>query len=131
MAKKKIYEVQDEETRPRAYGLSYQDLKEVKHAQVHNEVIMVPCNGDPTMEIPAHEADSVYMVRTEALFFDENTGEKLSKPRIEKYNLPNWKLMNRVNAFGGKKLEVLHDPTLIEKPKKAGRKPKEQAPPEE
>lgn len=119
---KKVYDTQDEGERKRAYGMSYNDLKELRHAQVHGEMKMVTCNGDPKEQIPAHEADHVYLLRTEALFFDELTGEKLSSPRYEKYNIPVFKNMQKINAFRGKKVEILHDPTLAPEPKAAPKK---------
>lgn len=71
---------------------------------------MVKCNLNPDYEIQAQEADFLIVILAEAKLFDQNTGEKLSRPKVEKYRIRDFERMDKMGFFKGKDVEILHDP---------------------
>lgn len=61
-------------------------------------------------EVPEHELFSFH-VALEARAFHAATGEKLSVPRVQKYDKENFKLVHDNRGFEGKTVFILHDPT--------------------
>lgn len=93
-----------------AHGMSAEELDELKYKQNYEEEIdMVEAkNGeDPEYEIPAHEAHLAH-IRLEAKVFSQQSGEKLSRPRIQKFYPAELGAMLGRNALRGYTVEMLH-----------------------
>jgi len=73
---------------------------------------MVPCNLAEDVFIPEHEQFDIVYVETEAKLFNQETGEKISRPKKEKYRIRVFEQMDKKGYFKGKTVKILHDPRL-------------------
>jgi hypothetical protein len=87
-------------------------MEELRIKQEHGDVDMVPCNIDQSVMIAAHEVYDIIYVETEAKLFNEKTGEKISRPKKEKYRIRVFEDMEKRGFFKGKTVKMLHDPRL-------------------
>lgn len=60
---------------------------------------------------PDNEKDT-YHVKMEKVKFDPNTGERLSRPDIQKFGQKEFRIQRDILANMGWKLDILHDPTI-------------------
>lgn len=109
-AKAKVVAVAAPPKKVVAHGMSAEELEELKYKQNYDEAIdtVEAENGeDPTYELPAHEAHLAH-IRLEAKVFSQQSGEKLSKPRIQKFYPAELGAMLGRNALRGYTVEMLH-----------------------
>ena len=78
--------------------------------------------GSGTKDVPITEVtaenylvpkgeENTYHVRQEITTFDQRTGRRLSKPRVQKYGAKEFKSIERILRQQGYSVEVLYDPT--------------------
>lgn len=74
--------------------------KDVPIAEVTAENYIVP-KGE----------EGIYHVRQEVKTFDQRTGKRLSRPRIQKYGVKEYQTVSRILRQQGYEMELLYDPT--------------------
>jgi hypothetical protein len=99
-----------------SYGLSHHELEEVRRAQVANEnpVMVEAIGGREGYEVPAHEFLYVYHVEVEENRWDPDTGNKVGKPVIKKFNIDSFKMVTEQGIFQGYSTVILHDPVAAQ-----------------
>lgn len=110
-----------------AHGLTHKQIEEIGLAQKNGEVNLIPANNagkgqinDPYFKedyadykIPDYEEKNTYHVAEESRQFKAfgATPERMSVPKVNKYNLAAFKFMQDNHGFEGKIVHILHDPT--------------------
>jgi hypothetical protein len=97
-----------------AHGMTRRQMKELQRAQavgLQGDVKMLPGNGPEAngYELPEYEKNLVH-VELEMPQFDQFTGERKSKPSVQKYGVPEFEAAKQHNGFAGYTTKILHAP---------------------
>lgn len=95
-----------------AHGMTLDQLADYQLSQQLNEEIeMIEGNGEGNYSLPYVERDIMH-VELEARHFETSSGEKLSRPKVVKYNVIQYESMLKREYFKGYTVRVLHDGKL-------------------
>lgn len=110
----------------RAFGLTHGDMETIRTHALHGTTPMIPANNTDTITdrefkedfkdgfmIPAHEVE-FYHVAIEEKLFDQATRERLSSARVQVFDKTTFEMLINMkpnNAFNGKSVHILHNPT--------------------
>jgi hypothetical protein len=102
---------------------THEQMEDLRIAQVNNETEKMPANKARSIpdeyfrkeyenyKINEYDADS-YHVAMEARLFNQQTGQKISRSRVQVFDPQTFKRLVDSNGFHGHVTYVLHDPTL-------------------
>lgn len=108
------------------HGMSRKQLDDFHYNQIHNQVKKIPANRAKLIndkffkeefsdyEIAEHDAMHYHVIQ-EARVFDQQTGDRKTKPVIQIYNEAMFNFMTKNDGFKGMITFVIHDPQKAEK----------------
>ena len=112
------YTNQDPNKRISKEGKTYADLQTLADQQAYGEEPMMPGNMDSDKMVPVYTKDTHYVIELEAPFFDQQTGERLTKPNKHFFSIQEFKEREKRDGFNGFQVKVIHDP-IKERTKKS------------
>ena len=105
------YSNQDPSKRVTQDGKTYKDLQELADQQQFGEEPMIKANINPEVKIQAFIEKTHYVLDAEAPLFDQETGEKLSRPVRHVLDIRQFDEWTKKDRLAGQRVKIHHDPT--------------------
>lgn len=93
-----------------AHGMSREELDELRYKQNYDEAVPTVKAANSSSKdyaVPQHEEHMVH-ISMEAKVYSQKNGEKLTKPRVQKFYPQEFGAMEARGAFKGYTVDVLH-----------------------